>query len=206
MLARDLSEANGRKRAVALYNPTDCPLEMSVSAAELCYASNIAVYDLFTDSVLGEMDEICTIVEPHNTYIYLTIGDERTHRSMYEAESAYLHEYQEINNPLDAGTPFLMFDKGCSGGVATANLHAITFRNVNIVKRGVYKLRFKIAQPMPSALTLICNGKSQIMSQKISDSWTMAEMTLLLEAGNNFVSLTSDGVMNVDFMLIEPIE
>lgn len=203
VLVRDLETVNGLKRAVALFNPTDTPLQMSVSAQELLFDSDITATDLFTDIQHGSLSAIEQTVEPHNSYIYLVEGTKRSHRTLYEAEATYVDGYQNIISPVEACTPYLRFDKRCGGGVYWANANMIIFPNVYVEKDGIYNFTVRINIPQPAVVTAMANSGEVVLDKETTDGFEEVKFSLLLKAGMNKVSINAkDNSMGIDYLRV----
>ena len=97
VLVKDILTLHGKTRAVALYNPSDKEVEMCLSFSEVDLGGKVKVRDLFEHKDLGELEGSLSVVVPaHATRIYKLEAESRLNRYIYEAETAYLHDYQEI--------------------------------------------------------------------------------------------------------------
>ena len=105
VLTKDMEEANGKKRAIAVYNPTNSQKTVTVKFEWFDLGGNIRVRDLFERNDKGIYSESMDITVPaHGTRIYALDADVRMERTIYEAETAWLSAYQEIFNNQSVGT------------------------------------------------------------------------------------------------------
>lgn len=149
VLAKDLKKQFGKTRAVAVYNPTDTVQRVVVRFDRIDLGGRIRVRDLFTHSMVGRLTDSLTVEVPaHGTRIYRLRGDKRLERRRYEAETAYISNYQELVNPLVAGNGTYESDPSCSGGFRVAHLggsedNDLVWRDVYSKKGGDYLLTIK---------------------------------------------------------------
>ena len=104
ILVRDIKTLNGTKRAFAVYNPNDAAKKATVSFADLCLAGNVKPRDLFQKKDLGVFTGKYEVTVPaHGTRIYMAEAETRLERTRYEAETAYISDYQELKNNQTKG-------------------------------------------------------------------------------------------------------
>ncbi|MDO5036572.1 MAG: alpha-galactosidase [Porphyromonas sp.] len=121
VLAKDIETHRGLTRAVALYNPTDTALTISVPLTTLELGGITQVRDL-----VRQRDEepvkhkIEYEVPAHGVYILRLKGEYRLEPTRYEAEQAYLHSYEDLGKhrrPVD----FVSYP-AASGRIVVSNL------------------------------------------------------------------------------------
>ena len=95
VFAKDLLRHEGPQRAVALYNPTDMPQMVSVTADELGYEGAMKVRDLLKHTDLTSTDNISLTVPAHGIQMLKTNG-KRREQTCYEAEWAYMPRFTAI--------------------------------------------------------------------------------------------------------------
>lgn len=202
---KDLGQINGHKRAVAFYNPSDEAIDMEASAAELRFDGPIRVRDLFEHRNMGEQDRISVSVEPHNTYIYLLEGEKRIPRTLYEAESADIADYQEIEDAFEADTPYFVSSDELSGGVAVANARFMIFDKVYVDKEGVYTIKLGLGKPLPAIVSLMADFKLAVVEDTSPHDIKEVEVKLPLKAGVNEISINSmEGPIWLDYLKVMP--
>lgn len=147
VLVKDLIEANGKVRAVAFLNTTDKEVKMSVDMKELDLAGQIRVRDLFTHTDLSDVTDVLAVSVPaHGTRIFKVTAERRLERTKYEAETAWLSTYQELEDPVKAKTAYYKQDPGASGGVVAAGVggrseNYLEWRNVHSFAGGEYHVK-----------------------------------------------------------------
>ena len=150
VLVKDAIERFGTSRYVALYNATDSEHEFAVRAADLDFASdcNIDAFDLVEMGDVGRFKtEVFVKVPPHGSKFYRFDAQRRVMRSVYEAETAYLSDYQELRDAAEAGTAHYAQHAGASGGVIVRFLgnrrsNDLLWREVKVDQDALYSLSF----------------------------------------------------------------
>ena len=201
VLVKDVDEKYGKNRAVAFYNPTDAALSMSVSFSQLDLAGEVAVRDLFAKKNLGVYEGSYSVTVPaHGTRIYKLEAEERLERKVYEAETAWLTDYQEIKNHEVYGTAVYSEKSGCSGGVAVGWLgnrdsNDLQWRNVYSKEGGEYTLRVYFITGDNRTMKLSVNGGEPMTFTGNSGGWSTVasvEFDVVLEKGENLVRLFNE--------------
>lgn len=201
VLVKDVEEKYGTKRAVAFYNPTNASVDMSIAFSQLDLAGNVKVRDLFEKKDKGVYEGSYSVTVPaHGTRIYKLEADERLERKVYEAETAWLTDYQEIKNNEVYGTAIYSEKNGCSGGVAVGWLgnrdsNDLQWRNVYSKEGGEYTLRVYFVTGDDRTMKLSVNGGEAIVYTGNSGGWGTvgsAEFDVVLEKGENVVRLFNE--------------
>lgn len=121
MLAKDLHERFGTERAVALYNPTDTARKMvfDFNVAEL--GGDVRLRDLLKQEAIGKFKDSFEVTVPaHGVRIYAAEAQSRLPKLRYEAEQAFLPEYNALGKRA-RGVKYAR-NPQASGGVAISNL------------------------------------------------------------------------------------
>ena len=213
VLVKDVEEKYGTKRAVAFYNPTNASVDMSIAFSQLDLAGNVKVRDLFEKKDKGVYEGSYSVTVPaHGTRIYRLEAEERLERTLYEAETAWLTDYQEIKNHEVYGTAVYSEKNGCSGGVAVGWLgnresNDLQWRNVYSKDGGEYTLRVYFVTGEDRTMKLSVNGGEAIVYTGNSGGWGTvgsAEFDVVLEKGENVVRLFNEnGYMgDIDKMVL----
>ena len=174
VFVKDIETLEGTTRAIALYNPSETPKFVSIDYADIQLEGVTQVRDLyehrdlvvtgkkakryakanaeFTGSTLTRM------VPAHGCRIYKVTADTRLERSLYEAETAYLSSYQELNNPWALFTGTYQKDNECSGGakailIGQRAANDLQWRNVISHEGGDYEM------------TIRCKAKKYVKTQ-----------------------------------------
>lgn len=161
VLARDLKEARGKNRAYAIYNPTNTAREISIDMRKLLLGGKVSLTNAFTGEtiIMGSRKNTQSLVVPaHGTAIFTAHCSKRLRQVRYEAEAAYISDYQEIRNNQAVGSGIYEYDDDCSGGLKASFLgtlptistpsvsgapNDLVFRDVFVDKTGEYVLTVK---------------------------------------------------------------
>ncbi|MDD6787583.1 MAG: alpha-galactosidase [Bacteroidales bacterium] len=195
VFVKDIETLEGTTRAIALYNPSETPKFVSIDYADIQLEGVTQVRDLyehrdlvvtgkkakryakanaeFTGSTLTRM------VPAHGCRIYKVTADTRLERSLYEAETAYLSSYQELNNPWALFTGTYQKDNECYGGakailIGQRAANDLQWRNVISHEGGDYEM------------TIRCKAKKDVKTQ-ISWGYEWTD-------GQHFFVSTNEGV------------
>ena len=153
VLVKDADELFGTARYVALLNLSDSELEFTVEAKTLDLGGTVEVFDLADRSDPGSFKDRFTLrIRPHAAKFYRFDAEKRLERAVYEAETAFLTEYQEIRDPKQSGTAFTAEVAGASGGVAVRYIgnretNDLVWKNVKIDRGGKRTLVFRCSAP-----------------------------------------------------------
>ena len=153
VLVKDADSLFGRARYVAFYNGGDGPCTLRVSARDLDLGGTLRLLDLVERADLGPAAEPMTVtLAPHASRFFRVDADERLERTVYEAETAFLTEYQELTDAAAAGTAHVREYPGASGGVAVCFLgnretNDLVWRDVNVLRPGSRTLEFLCSAP-----------------------------------------------------------
>ena len=216
VLVKDILSLHGTTRAVALYNPSDREEEMCISFSEVDLGGQVLVRDLFEHEDLGAMQGALSAVVPaHGTRIYKLEAETRLERYLYEAETAFLHDYQEIYNNQAVGSAIYESNASASGGKSVGWLggkrsNSLLWKDVYVAEEGDYTLHFCCASAENRRFAVVLNGVEAGTITVQTSNWnTFKEynMTLHLSAGTNSVELynATNWAPNIDYMSIEKV-
>lgn len=207
VLVKDVEELYGLKRVVALFNPTDEAHEISFDFADVCLGGQVLMRNLFTKKDIGTYEgSYSEKVPAHGTRIYMLTAEERYEQTLYEAETAFLQNYNELwLHDTDARTE----DKSkASGGVIVSWLgkvanNDIVWPHVYSKEGGDYKLeishfcgdsrKMTVNVNDAKAGTLTCSNKGWDTLQKQT-------INITLQPGENVIRLynSSAYMPNID--------
>lgn len=191
VLVKDMKRLHGKERAVAFVNLSDEEQTMTV---------DYRLLDLEGGSK--------TITLPaHATRVLIAKG-RRLQRRLYEAETAFLTDYQELNNNRAYMTAIYEQDSLCSGGVKASWLggratNDLIWHDVYVEKDGYYTLRIAALTKEPRKLYVDVNGLSVgSLTFTADDQQTIVAE---LKKGRNTVRLHNDHerMPDVDYMSVE---
>lgn len=191
VLVKDLQQHHGTKRAVAFVNLSDEEQSMAIGLQEI---------DLDGDS-------LSLVLPPHATRVFVVKGKRRLQRTLYEAETAFLTDYQELKNNQAVLSGIYEEDNRCSGGVKASWLggrasNDLIWHNVYVHKEGRYSLHIFALTEEPRTLKIDVNDQNAgKLEYRKSGEQTIC---VYLKKGKNVVRLWNDEsrMPDVDYMKI----
>jgi len=216
ILVKDIEQLNGKRRAFAIYNPTDEDIRVSMPFPYIDLGGNVRLRDLFEHKDLGTFTNGYDVVVPaHGCRIYHADADERLTRVRYEAETAYISDYQEVRNNQSAKTGIYVADERRSGGY-TANWlgqseeNDLVWHNVYVPKGGKHTLTIAYISGDERQMTVSVNGKKIKNLSVNGGNWNniaTTEIVVKLKKGNNVIRLSNpEGWMpDIDYIDIHRI-
>lgn len=215
-LVKDIEVLNGKVRAVALLNLSDKSSLMTLNFADVDLGGKVQMRDLFYRRNLGEQDTTAyeVRVPAHGCKIYRLEAEERYERTIYEAETAYLSAYQEIENNQTAQSATFSEDANCSGGVKVGWLgqrtsNDLQWRNVYSKDGGNYKMMLDYICGESRSITLEVNGKRVKTISLNSGGWSTsktATFDIELQPGQNVIRIYTTAkawMPDIDCMRLE---
>ena len=217
ILVKDVEELYGKKRAVAVYNPSNGTKTVSVNFSMLDLAGEVKARDLFERTDAGTFTgEMSVTVPAHGTRIYTLEAAERLERTVYEAETAWLSEYQELWNNESRGTAIYSEKAGASGGAIVGWLgnresNDLQWRTVQSETGGLYKMTLSFITGESRNIKISVNGGEPISASLNGGSWSniaQKDFEITLNKGNNTVRLYSDAgwMADIDCMTLQLLE
>ena len=191
VLVKDMKRLHGKERAVALVNLSDKEQTMTI---------DYRILDLEGGSR--------TITLPaHATRVFIAKG-RRLQRRLYEAETAFLTDYQELNNNRAYMTAIYEQDSLCSGGVKASWLggratNDLIWHDVYVEKDGYYALHIAALTDEPRTLHVDVNGRT--VGSLSYDTNGQQTVVAELKKGRNTVRVHNDHerMPDVDYMSVE---
>ena len=199
ILVKDAVEKFGKSRYVALYNGSDKAHDFTVRAADLDLGGKIDAFDLVEMADVGCFeDHVSVNVAPHASKFYRFDAEKRIQRKVYEAECAYLADYQEMHDAVKLGTPFPAPQEGASGGMVVRNLGSrdtnyLEWRDVKVYEAGEYVVTIDYSSPDERAFDFAVDGGApRRVNVKGTDGKFMRGVVVLeLSAGVHSVRLSN---------------
>ena len=159
VLVKDADKRFGTAWYAAFYNAGDAAHAFNVKARDLDLGGKIAVFDLVARADIGEFaDSLSVTVAPHATRFFRLDAERRLERAVYEAETAFLTDYSELDDTpygnvesnLRKGRAYYGQKPGASGGVVVVNLggretNDLVWRDVHVASAGRRRLTFRCA-------------------------------------------------------------
>jgi hypothetical protein len=212
VLVKDLETLNGTKRAFAIYNPNDVAKTVQVSFSDLDLAGSVALRDVFTKKNLGNFTGSYTVSVPaHGTRIYIAVAEQRLERIRYEAETAYISDYQELKNNQTEKTGIYEYADYCSAGLKAGWLgysekNDLVWRDVYSFEGGDYDLTIGYICGENRNITISVNGEKVQTVSVNSGGWqTVGKCTvsIKLQKGRNQIRLSNPTAWMPDIDYIE---
>ncbi len=200
VLVRDVEKRNGTKRALAVYNPNDDQRQVTLKFSDLCLAGSVKLRDLFTHQTLGDFQDSYQLTVPaHGTRIYMAEADERTERTRYEAETAYISDYQELTNNQADKTGIYEASNACSAGFKASWLgyseaNDLQWRDVYSQEGGDYELTIGYISGENRNITVTVNGRRVQTLNVNSGGWSTVgkrKLKINLDKGYNTIRLSN---------------
>ena len=205
VVAKDMEQLHGSKRAVVVMNLTDSEQKISVDLAKLELSDKILVHDCFTgkDQKLkaakkGEKQLFEVTIPAHGSQAYFMMG-KRIAKTRYEAEESWMHNYQELRNLKTAN---YAQSTEASGGAYVYNVggnarNYMEWRNVWADHDGNYIMTIRYASKDKREADICVNGvmMSNVAMPK-GTSWDKdfrtVDVPVTLKRGFNTISIGQD--------------
>lgn len=213
VLAKDLDTLRGTRRAVALYNPADVAVEMEVDFYDLELGGKVEMRDAIGRTDLPAAEGYWReTVAPHSTRVYVVEAERRLPRTVYEAETAWISAYQELENNQAARTGIYEEADGLSGGAKASWLgqskeNDLRWKHVWSENGGEYTMTVRFISGADRRVNVDINGATVASFNGNSGGWTAVatiDIPLTLRAGDNEIRLwnDSDWMPDIDCMLL----
>ncbi len=207
-LVKDFGELNGLTRVCGIYNPTDTKQDVTLHFSDLCLGGKVTLRNLFLRRTLGEYEDSYQVSVPkHGLVLLQCTAEERYERTLYEAETAYLQGYTEI----EWGKPTYESNDACSGGMMASWLGKtstgdIQWRNVYSEEGGEYTLVIKYLSGESRSMTLEINGKKIGTISASNKGWGTVQTNkrkITLQPGDNVIRLYNNSAYMPNLDCIE---
>jgi hypothetical protein len=207
IVAKDLKKLYSTTRAVAIYNRSAKPQHAYCDFAELLLGGKVEVRDLWQHTTTTTSDKgFYTDVPPHGCALFSLKGSKRADATTYEAEQAYLNDY----NP-DAPLRAAVFTyKGASNGHIVKNIGGAAsnwcrFPSIHVAHAGNYLLRVSGFNQEAGTLSLALNQSSQEIKVEGQGQYApfAKEINVTLKKGDNTLTINATGGKSPDLDKIE---
>ena len=205
VVAKDMEQLHGSKRAVVVMNLSDAEQSVRVDLARLELGGKVQVHDCFTGrnqtlkaAKKGAQQLFEVTVPAHGSQAYIMTGT-RMAKTCYEAEEAWLHNYQEIKN---AQTANYSLSKEASGGAYVYNIggnlqNYMEWRNVWADHDGTYTMTLRYASKENRSADITVNGVTMNnVAMPKGTSWDSdfrtVDVPVVLKRGFNTISIGQD--------------
>ena len=218
VFARDAFVRFGKSRWVAVCNMGDAVAEVPLKARDLDLGGRIDAFDLVERGDVGSFEDMVFVkLEPHASRFFLLDAEERLDRELYEAETAYLREFNAIGRNQGKAA-FAKSREGASGGACVFYLGAsptndLVWKNVKVSREGTYSLSFRYATPDARRFNVEIDGggavalEAPVPSGRFS-GWGEVSMRARLAPGVHTVRLynAEDYAPDIDRMVLKHID
>ena len=205
VVAKDMEQLHGSKRAVVIMNLSDAEQSVRVDLARLELGGKVQVHDCFTGrnqtlkaAKKGAQQLFEVTVPAHGSQAYIMTGT-RMAKTHYEAEEAWLHNYQEIKN---AQTANYAQSTEASGGAYVYNIggnlqNYMEWRNVWADHDGTYTMTLRYASKENRSADITVNGVTMNnVAMPKGTSWDSdfrtVDVPVVLKRGFNTISIGQD--------------
>ena len=214
VMVKDIETLGGKKRAFAVYNSTDEAKTVQVGFSDLDLAGKVMLRDVFQKKDLGEFtDQYEVTVPAHGTRIYVAEAEQRLERTRYEAETAYISDYQELKNNQTERTGIYEYASFCSAGLKAGWLgyseqNDLQWRDVYSTEGGDYELTIGYISGESRNITVSVNGQKVKTLSVNSGGWQKVGTRVLnisLEKGRNVIRLSnpSNWMPDIDYIQLK---
>ena len=211
ILVKDIETLNGKKRAFAVYNPSDGAKKATVRFSDIDLAGEVLLRDVFEKKDLGSFSEQYEVTVPaHGTRIYVADGERRTERIRYEAETAYISDYQELKNNQAEQTGIYEGATFCSAGfkagwLGMSEQNDLVWRDVYSDEGGEYQMTIGYISGENRNITVSVNGEKITTVNVNSGGWQTVgkkTITINLQKGRNQIRLSNptNWMPDIDYM------
>ena len=216
ILVKDIETLGGNKRAVAIYNPNDEQKEATLRFSDVDLAGTVRLRDVFQRKDVGEFtDQYEVAVPAHGTRIYVAVADKRLERTRYEAETAYISDYQELKNNQAEQTGIYEASSFCSAGfkagwLGQSEQNDLLWRDVYSHEGGEYKLTIGFISGENRNITVGVNGTTVSTISANSGGWQKVgtkTLTVNLQKGRNTIRLSNAKAWmpDIDYIELKPV-
>lgn len=219
VLVKDLLTRQGRRRAVAFYNPAGHTVRMSASRQTLGYAATgrISVRDALgrTDlAALSRTDSLLSAQVPAHGLRLFVLSGRRAEPVRYEAENAWLSRYSAIT---PATVAHVAFAESASCGAYVTALgqadtdtpagNALEWRDVSSRRGGTYVVSLHYRSPEARTVEFSVNGSASVrLNVPAAPDGASVSTTVRLRRGLNTLRLGNESgpAPDVDYMDVRP--
>ena len=204
VLVKDADELHGKSRYVAIYNSSDSVLDVEVDSAALDLDGKIEAFDLVEAADYGPFSGKTTItLKPHCSKFYRLDAERRLDRAIYEAETAFLPEYNDIKRD----GAYADHQEGASGEIVVKHLggrpgNDLIWKDVYVSQEGDYKLVFDYWTCGERSFMVQVNGGKPIEIAAKGNGRKSSAATVKLAQGGNQIRLFNDKAYTPDIDLM----
>ncbi len=224
VMAKDMEQFNGPRRAVVVSNLGETEQTITVDPASIGFKGRVKVYDCFAHCDRPELSGDFTMtIAPHNSEAFFVTG-KRIEKSVYQGEEAYLNAYTEINEqdfpayrrPYEIPSPRYRESASADLGLYATEIggweeNYLEWRNVYSEKGGEYVLSLRYACAEPRNMAVSVNGEQVSALEALASGgeleWQQTNVKVKLNKGWNTVRLSNpaEKMPSIDCMTVKKI-
>ena len=165
ILVKDIKKLGGKERAFAIYNPSDKEQTVKLDFKTIDLGGQVQLYDCFLQTnYVWDKGPVSFTIPAHGTKIFRAKGKKRLERTRYEAETAWLSQYQELRNNEQSVTAIYGASQEASGGYIARFLgkraeNDLWWKDVNMKKAGRRTMTIALFSGEERELNVEVNGK-----------------------------------------------
>jgi len=216
ILVKDIEERYGNRRAFAVYNPNDNQRQVKVTFADLELGGAVALRDVFERKDIGTFNNEYEVTVPaHGARIFVADCEQRMERTRYEAETAYISDYQELKNNQTERTGVYETASFCSAGfkagwLGFSEANDLQWRNVYSKEGGQYTIDIAYISGESRNITVSVNGNKVQTVSVNSGGWQTVgkkSLTIQLQKGDNIIRLSNptSWMPDIDYIQLTPM-
>ena len=216
VVAKDMEQLHGPKRAVVVMNLSDGRRQISLDLKALEMTGAVKMHDCLTgkDTDYAAGSRINVVMPAHGSQAYFITG-ERIDRVRYQGEEAWANKYQEISGfPSARHMEASGADQGWyMGWLGNLVGNYMEWRNVHSQLGGRYKLTIRYATAENRNLQIHVNGEDlgfldNLNSGGWDDAWKTVDIEVTLKPGFNVVRLGEPVgfAPNIDYIELTPLQ
>ena len=198
ILVKDIKKLNGKERALAIYNPSDEAQIVKLDFKTIDLGGTVQLYDCIKQvPFLYDQGPISLTIPAHGTKIFRAKGKKRLERTRYEAETAWLSQYQELRNNVQAKTAIYDTKEDAAGGYIARFLgmsdgNDLQWRHVYAKKAGKRSMTIHCFSGEERTMDVYVNGEFVKKITVPARDWNERQafqMDITLQKGNNTICL-----------------
>ena len=218
VVAKDMEQLHGEKRAVVVMNLSDARRQIQLDLSAIEFAGAMRLHDCLTgqDTDYADGQRITVTIPAHGSQAYFVTG-RRADRRRYQGEEAWANKYQEINgfpnaHPMQATAADQGWYMGWLGNLVG---NYMEWRNVYSTTGGRYRLTVRYATEQDRSLQVSVNGAEVGFFERLNSgawetAWRNLDVDVDLQPGYNTVRLGQPVgfAPNIDYIeltLLEPL-
>lgn len=217
VLVKDIKKLGGKERAFALYNPSDQKQTIQFDFRSIDLKGPVQLYDCFLQTdYLWDIGPVSFTIPAHGTKIFRAKGKKRLERTRYEAETAFLSQYQELRNHEEKETAIYIPSNNAKGGYIAGFLgrraeNDLQWQHVNIMKAGKRTITIGFFSGEKRDFSVEVNGKLVKTVHAPARDWGERQTVSIdvdFKKGDNVVRLfnSKDWMPDIDWMEIVPAQ